>query len=72
LKKDVTLSRYAGYWKNNEPVMEERTVKAGTTVKITMASRFGDLGITDDLKEEFKYGRRGVSLEDLDNLRLEL
>ncbi len=36
-------------------VTTERTVKAGTTVKIVMVSRFGDFGITDDLSRVNGY-----------------
>jgi hypothetical protein len=46
----------------------KRTVPAGTTVRIVMASRFGDVGITDDLSRERGYGSR-LCPEQLSNLR---
>lgn len=58
LKKDVTLQIYAGYWEGMKPVMKQREVPAGSTVKIVMHSRFGDVGITDDLTADYGYGAR--------------
>lgn len=46
----------------------KRVVPAGTTVRIVMASRFGDVGITDDLSKEMGYGSR-LAPEKLSNLR---
>jgi hypothetical protein len=37
------------------PIMVERWIPAGTKVKIVMVSRFGDVGITDDLTAERNY-----------------
>lgn len=34
------------------------TIKAGTPVKVVMVSRFGDCGITTDLKAENGYSTR--------------
>lgn len=48
-----------------EPVFEYRWVPAGTKVKIVMVSRFGDVGITDDLTAEHGYLAR-VGLEKLE------
>ena len=66
--KPTTLSFYQGYWDKNEPVMADREIPAGTTVKIVMWSRFGDVGITDDLEAEHGYGAR-VNLSELKNVR---
>lgn len=33
-------------------------IKVGTRVKVVMASRFGDLGITTDLKAKYGYSAR--------------
>lgn len=44
-----------------------RTLQAGTRVRIVMVSRFGDLGITDDLTTSRGYIAR-VSLEALTHL----
>jgi hypothetical protein len=38
----------------------------GKRVRVTMASRFGDVGITDDLTKEHGYSTR-VSVDDLSN-----
>ena len=70
LKEDLQVSYYEGYWKDGEPVMRNSVLRKGTTVKIVMASRFGDVGITEDLSLERGYGAR-VFLDALDNLRLE-
>ena len=68
LQQDTKFSKYLGLWKDGEPAMKESIAKAGTTVKIVMASRFGDVGITDDLEATHGYKAR-VLLEQLDNLR---
>lgn len=41
-----------------EPAFTYRTIPAGTKVKIVMVSRFGDVGITDNLEAENGYGAR--------------
>ena len=38
--------------------------KAGKRVKVVMASRFGDVGITDDLTAEYGYHYRTPCVED--------
>ncbi len=68
LKRDTTLSWYQGRWENNEPVMRNEIVQSGTTVKIVMVSRLGDVGITNRLDADVGYGAR-VHLDDIDNLR---
>ena len=68
ITKSTTLSFYQGYWDENEPVMVDHEIPEGTTVKIVMWSRFGDVGITDDLEADFGYGAR-VSLSELRNVR---
>jgi len=54
--------------------MRKENAKAGTTVKVVMVSRFGDVGITDKLDSEHGYGMRGIDIEKLDeymtNLRI--
>lgn len=47
------------------PIFAYRWAPAGTKVKIVMVSRFGDVGITDDLTAEFGYLAR-VGLEKLE------
>lgn len=49
-------------WDGPVPVLFAR--HAGTPVRVTMASRFGDVGITEDLTAEYGYGKR-VAVEDL-------
>ena len=61
-------SFYQGSWDKNAPVMADREIPAGTTVKIVMWSRFGDVGITDDLEADQGYGAR-VNLSELSNVR---
>lgn len=68
IKDPITMKYYKGYWKDGEPAMKETNLPAGTTVKIVMVSRFGDVGITEDLHVEHGYGAR-VKLDDLENLR---
>lgn len=56
------------YYNPRGPTEEEKFNKvmrdAGTRVKIVMVSRFGDVGITDDLTAENGYDAR-VMLDDL-------
>ena len=70
LQSDTQFSKYLGRFDDNGPVMERWTAKAGTTVKIVMVSRFGDVGITEDLASERNYRAR-LTLDKLDNLRVQ-
>lgn len=54
----VFMSHYLGYWVGGLPAMETYTIPAGSTVRVVMASRFGDVGITDRLEDETGYGAR--------------
>jgi hypothetical protein len=65
LRKPVTML----HLRNSKDV--EVPVEAGQTVKIVMVSRFGDVGITEDLTAEYGYGHR-CKLEDLYDWRNEL
>lgn len=47
-----------------EPIFEYRWAPAGTKVRVVMASRFGDVGITDNLTAEAGYLAR-VTVEKL-------
>ena len=67
LKKKTTMSFYMGHWDDGAPAMNEIECPSGTRVKIVMVSRFGDIGITNDLDVDHGYGAR-VLLEDLINL----
>jgi len=63
-KKPITLK----IWNQRRPGEPEYTNKdlpVGTRVKIVMASRFGHVGITDDLTAETDY-HYGIKIEDLD------
>lgn len=44
--------------RRNEPEYTDKPLPVGTRVKIVMASRFGDVGITDDLAAEHGYHLR--------------
>jgi hypothetical protein len=53
-------------WNGKHPVDENTKtdlIPAGSTLKIVMVSRFGDVGLTDDMKREHGYGLR-VDIED--------
>lgn len=68
LKKDCPTAReYLGYWENGEPAMKPTPYKAGDLVKVVMVSRFGDCGITTDLKAEYGYAAR-VMPEELEQV----
>lgn len=71
LKEPRTLEHYLGYSKDNKPQFREVPCEAGQRVKIVMVSRFGDVGITEDLNAENGYGMR-VMLDDLCNFSNEL
>lgn len=69
LKKDVTMH----VWNGHHPVEDNtstHTCKAGTTVKVWMVSRFGDVGITDNFENPRGYDAR-VEPEILENLKIE-
>lgn len=70
LKEAVKMEYYEGFWREGSPVMRSVQVPKGATVKIVMASRFGDVGITEDLNLLRGYGTR-VTLGMLENLRKE-
>lgn len=55
-------------WNQRHPVEEnttKETLPIGSRVKIVMASRFGDVGITDDLTAEHGYHAR-ININQLD------
>ncbi len=63
-KVPVTLHK----WNQRHPVESNTSaveLPIGTRVKIVMASRFGDVGITDDLTAEYGYHAR-ILIDDLD------
>ncbi len=64
LKKPVVMQHFTGQWNGTEPVFRGVPCEAGRRVKIVMVSRFGDVGITEDLSAESGYGAR-VLLSDL-------
>lgn len=67
VKQATKLYEWEGHRRDErgEPIMVERWIPAGTKVKIVMVSRFGDIGITDDLTAEYGYSAR-VGLEKLE------
>lgn len=62
---DGALLRQAGLWPRL--YADHR----GRRVRVTMASRFGDLGISLDLAREDGYEERGVAVDDLANVGAE-
>ena len=71
LRKERMLEHYLGYSKDGEPQFREVPCEAGQRVKIVMVSRFGDVGITEDLNADNGYGAR-VMLDDLCNFSNEI
>jgi len=71
VKEPTKFSEWIGHKRDEfaNPIMIERWIPAGTKVKIVMVSRFGDVGITDDLEAFNGYAAR-VSLDDLDRASL--
>jgi hypothetical protein len=65
--KDLEMS----VWNGTHPVEENTTkhnCKAGTKVRVWMASRFGDVGVTDNLETPRGYDVRGLDADvDLTN-----
>lgn len=60
--KDLEMSE----WNGKHPVEENSTkhiCKAGTKVKIWMVSRFGDVGVTDNLVNANGYSVRGLDAD---------
>lgn len=55
-------------WRDPVPTLFAR--HEGRPVRVTMASRFGDVGITEDLDAEHGYGKR-VAVEELTNFSAE-
>jgi len=57
LSSDTPVCDFLGHGPR-EPIMRKRLLPKGTRVRIVMASRFGDVGITDRLEAEHGYGAR--------------
>ena len=70
-KKDFEMK----VWNGIHPVEENTTThicKAGTRVRVWMVSRFGDAGITDNLKNPKGYDCRGVDVDkDLEDIEIQ-
>ena len=70
-KKDFIMD----VWNGIHPVEEnscKHLCKAGTRVRIWMVSRFGDAGITDNLKNPNGYDCRNVDVDkDLKDITIE-
>lgn len=64
LRHAVDMYHYRGEWRDGEPVFDTVPCGAGQPVKIVMVSRFGDVGVTEDLSAENGYGAR-LRLDDL-------
>ena len=53
-------------WNGTHPVAENTTkhiCKAGTRVMVWMVSRFGDVGVTDNLENPKGYNVRGLDAD---------
>lgn len=59
LTREITVRKWQGHF---DPEKVE-TWPAGKKVKVVMASRFGDVGITDDLDAIFGYCYRTTCLD---------
>lgn len=68
IMQDIRATKFHG-WENGEACESHWTIKAGTRVKIVMASRFGDVGITDDLLADHGYVAR-CELDQLKDLSM--
>lgn len=64
LVADKEASEYTGRWDKTQPIMRESVIPAGTVVRVVMASRFGDVGISTDLNKDRGYIAR-VSIDQL-------
>lgn len=78
LSRDVTIrGEYTGRWEKTEDGMApkfepDQTLKAGTTVRIVMVSRMGDVGWTTDVNRQLGYeARTALDSDLLVNCRLE-
>ena len=66
LRADTDGQAYLVYWDHQGPVMQPMPMKAGQTVRVVMASRFGDVGITPVLNNAKGYVAR-VHVSDLEH-----
>ena len=62
-REPVKMRTWHGHGAN--PEFTHETLPVGSRVKIVMVSRFGDVGITDDLTAEMNYRAR-VMLDQLE------
>jgi hypothetical protein len=58
LREDKEGSVYLGTWSKGNPDMQPVKMKAGSRIRVVMASRFGDVGITHNLKAAKGYCTR--------------
>jgi len=65
LKNDAIGQVFEGHDKNG-PIIKQVPLRAGQHVRVVMASRFGDVGVTPDLVAEHGYVLR-VPCSDLEN-----
>lgn len=66
LREARTGHSYLGYWSGKEPAMKKVEMVAGQKVRVVMASRFGDVGITPNLEARHGYIAR-LPVSALDN-----
>lgn len=55
LKEAATGRTYLGHWIGNEPAIKDIPLAAGQRIRVVMASRFGDVGITPSLEAKNGY-----------------
>lgn len=61
LTKPIVMRKWRGH--GAKPEFNEVPLPAGTKVRVVMASRFGDVGITDDLTATSGYHYRTTCVE---------
>jgi hypothetical protein len=52
------LKYYTGRWVDGKPEMRDVSIDTGTTLRIVMVSRLGDIGLTEHLEAAYGYGIR--------------
>lgn len=65
-KNDLVMNVWKGH--DSDPKCETHICKSGTKVQVWMASRFGDVGVTDNLDNPSGYHCRCDADLDLENI----
>lgn len=61
LTRDQEMHKWQGH--NKSPEFIKHIAKKGTTVRVWMISRMGDVGVTDNLVNPTGYDSRGLDVE---------